>query len=330
MTQYETSEIPINAIYVRDGRRELDEGKLTELARSIQNNGMHTPIIVAKRGENRFVLTAGHHRLETAKRLGWLYIPGFVKEGSRRDHRIWEAEENAIRAELTPLRRAEAIEVLVDEYAFRREKEQKGGHQQHDKGISAAARELGMDRDFIRRMLTIARRMFPAAKREALARGVDNNQSHLLEVAALPSESEQIAKVCELANKTRGRRSKQVTSRDLPRRRRPRQRCEELSLREQRHLRRLQRIYQSAMQRTWIRASSAVRGEFISQALDQAPVWLTPSTSPALQGSSEDAVALLGGSEPRFRDEPTDLLKEETVMTTSTQVEAESNAGEEW
>ena len=62
--------IKINEIYVpAKWRKTLDSEKVERLAESIMDEGHKTPIQLRK-GEGRYVLVSGFHRLEALKALG--------------------------------------------------------------------------------------------------------------------------------------------------------------------------------------------------------------------------------------------------------------------
>lgn len=63
-----------------------------------------------------------------------------------------------------------------------------------ESGIRAAARELNMPRDSVRRAVSIAS-LSPEAKAAARETGVDTNQSALLSAARKPTADEQVAEV---------------------------------------------------------------------------------------------------------------------------------------
>src|SRR4029453_822672 len=68
----------IASIYVPVKRRAtLDPKKVQDLAESILEVGLQTPIMVRKDGE-RFVLIEGLHRLEACKQLGEETILGYL------------------------------------------------------------------------------------------------------------------------------------------------------------------------------------------------------------------------------------------------------------
>ena len=65
-------------IYVRVKRRAtLDQRRVDEIAASMLDEGLQTPILVRADGA-RFVLVEGLHRLEAAKALGEKTIIGFL------------------------------------------------------------------------------------------------------------------------------------------------------------------------------------------------------------------------------------------------------------
>ena len=70
-------------IYVPVKRRAtLEPKKVDELAESILQSGLQTPILVRQDGE-RFVLIEGQHRLEACKQLGEETILGYLVQARR-------------------------------------------------------------------------------------------------------------------------------------------------------------------------------------------------------------------------------------------------------
>jgi sulfiredoxin len=73
----------IAKIYVPANRRAtLDPKKAQQIAESILQVGLQTPILVRPDGE-RFVLIEGLHRLEACKQLGEQTIVGYVVQARR-------------------------------------------------------------------------------------------------------------------------------------------------------------------------------------------------------------------------------------------------------
>jgi sulfiredoxin len=70
-------------IYVPVARRAtLDPRIVDELAESILQNGLQSPILLRRDGE-RFVLIEGLHRLEACRKLGEVTIFGYLVQARR-------------------------------------------------------------------------------------------------------------------------------------------------------------------------------------------------------------------------------------------------------
>ena len=81
MMKRETFAIP--TIYVLVKRRAmLDPNKVQEIAESILQVGLQSPILVRQDGD-RFILVEGLHRLEACKQLGEETIVGYVVQARR-------------------------------------------------------------------------------------------------------------------------------------------------------------------------------------------------------------------------------------------------------
>jgi ParB-like chromosome segregation protein Spo0J len=75
--------IPIEKIYVPVKRRAtLKPATVQELAASMLENGLKTPIMVRKDGA-RYVLIEGLHRLEAARALGETTIAGYLVQAQK-------------------------------------------------------------------------------------------------------------------------------------------------------------------------------------------------------------------------------------------------------
>ena len=74
---YRLREIPVKQIKVwKDAQaRKLDRQGITELARSIKNEGLQNPPMVQKESKNSYLLMSGQRRLAALKRLGAKKIP---------------------------------------------------------------------------------------------------------------------------------------------------------------------------------------------------------------------------------------------------------------
>ena len=102
--------LPIDLSAIRSGKRlrAIDQGALTRLAYSMGTIGQQSPISVRPDPDDPalFILVAGAHRLEAARKLAWPQIEAIVIDPGDQQHRLVEIDENLMRAELTPLDRA--------------------------------------------------------------------------------------------------------------------------------------------------------------------------------------------------------------------------------
>jgi len=111
-----TNEIDIDLIKPnpRQPRMVFDEISLEELAASIRENGVISPVLVRPHG-NGFQLIAGERRLSAAQRAGLLKIPAVVKEIP--DDKLLEVAlvENIQRESLNPIEEAQSYQNLMEE-----------------------------------------------------------------------------------------------------------------------------------------------------------------------------------------------------------------------
>ena len=115
MTPREIEPTRIEFIVVGDRLRSVPEDKARALAKSMDEIGLQTPITVrvvdgmVVNGEelvSALVLVAGATRLRAAQILEWEYIDCFEIEDDELHARLWEVDENLMRAELSPAEEA--------------------------------------------------------------------------------------------------------------------------------------------------------------------------------------------------------------------------------
>lgn len=112
-------------------------------------------------------------------------IRGFGGANREIDAELREIAENLHRAELTQLERSEQIArwvELVEAKQVSGQVDQKPQGGRPEGGLSAAARELGVQRKDAERSVKVAS-ISEAAKEAARREGLDNNRSALLQVA---------------------------------------------------------------------------------------------------------------------------------------------------
>lgn len=111
----------IGTIDIGTRLRLADQAKVDGLKPSFLEIGQQTPITVqGQEGDERVKLSAGLHRLETARQLGWDKVLCFHQAFDDLDRELWEIDENLCRAELTPADRALFIarrkEIYLEKY----------------------------------------------------------------------------------------------------------------------------------------------------------------------------------------------------------------------
>ena len=100
--------IPIDEISIKQRIRQ-NLGDISQLMESMRIHGLLNPIVVTPQRE----LIAGHRRLESAKRLGWISIDAVILSDLDEIEKLQiEIDENIHRRPLTPDELAEAYERL--------------------------------------------------------------------------------------------------------------------------------------------------------------------------------------------------------------------------
>lgn len=116
-------EIPIEAVDVSEfnTRKNLEDGQydstIQDLAKSIEKQGLLSPITVLQKANGRYALVAGQRRLMACKHLGWATISAIVRD------KIAEGEataislvENVHRADMNPRDKAAAFRTLLSKF----------------------------------------------------------------------------------------------------------------------------------------------------------------------------------------------------------------------
>jgi len=101
-------------------RKEFDEVSLKELANSIIEHGVFTPILV-KPMDSNYVLIAGERRLRAAKMAGLETIPSIIQDFT--DEQMMELSllENIQREDLTAIEEAKSYEQLINKLGYTQE-----------------------------------------------------------------------------------------------------------------------------------------------------------------------------------------------------------------
>ena len=90
-----------------------DEG-MEQLVRSIEMNGVLTPVVVRQKEDGRYELISGHRRKYACGILGVTQIPVIVRELSRDDAIIEMVDSNLQREHILPSEKAKAYKMKMD------------------------------------------------------------------------------------------------------------------------------------------------------------------------------------------------------------------------
>ncbi len=102
-------------------RKDFDDESLDELAQSIKEHGVITPIIV-KRAENGFyTIVAGERRWRASKKAGLKQIPAIVKNLTEIETQEIALIENLQRQDLNPVEEALGYKKLMDDFSLTQE-----------------------------------------------------------------------------------------------------------------------------------------------------------------------------------------------------------------
>lgn len=102
-------------------RKDFDEEKLEELADSIRQNGIITPILVQEAPNGYYSIIAGERRWRAAKKAGLKEIPAIIKKLD--EMKLFEISliENLQREDLNPVEEALGFEKLMSDYKLTQE-----------------------------------------------------------------------------------------------------------------------------------------------------------------------------------------------------------------
>lgn len=102
-------------------RKSFDEEKLEELADSIKQNGIITPILVQEAPNGYYTIIAGERRWRAAKKAGLKEVPAIVKKLD--NQKLYEISliENLQREDLNPVEEAFGYKNLMEQFGLNQE-----------------------------------------------------------------------------------------------------------------------------------------------------------------------------------------------------------------
>ena len=118
------SEVEISQIFANPNqpRRNFDEEALEELAESIREHGVISPITLRKNEDGTYMIIAGERRFRASKMAGLNTIPAYIRTAKDEQVMEWALIENIQRDDLDAIEIALAYQRLMDEYELTQEK----------------------------------------------------------------------------------------------------------------------------------------------------------------------------------------------------------------
>jgi len=192
--------IAINEIIIKEGRRDIDNAKVMELAESISKIGLLNPVTVTRKN----VLVAGLHRLMAAKSLGWTEIEANIIDADGLYAELAEIDENLIRNELHYIdrgnqlaRRKEIYEELYPETkreaTLKQYRNEIIAEREKPSFVSDTAKKLNVSNRTIETELQIAKNILPEVQEVIKEKDIPKTQA--LKIARM--EPEQQVKIAQ-------------------------------------------------------------------------------------------------------------------------------------
>ena len=118
-----TSEIDIDKLQAGQyqPRTKMDQASLEELAQSIKEQGLISPILVRPISKGRYEIIAGERRYRACILAGLKKVPVLIRKISDEKALAWALIENIQREDLNPLEEAAGIQRLVTEFKMTHE-----------------------------------------------------------------------------------------------------------------------------------------------------------------------------------------------------------------
>ena len=103
-------------------RRSFDHEALTELADSIREHGVISPITLRKNDDGTYMIIAGERRFRAAKQAGLTTIPAYIRTAKDEQVMEWALIENIQREDLDAIEIALAYQRLMEDFSLTQER----------------------------------------------------------------------------------------------------------------------------------------------------------------------------------------------------------------
>ena len=102
-------------------RKTFVEEELRELVESVKQHGILQPVLVRRKGEDRYELIAGERRFRAATLAQMPAVPAVIRKSGDQESTILSLIENIQRSNLNPVEEAQAYRQLIDELGVTQE-----------------------------------------------------------------------------------------------------------------------------------------------------------------------------------------------------------------
>ena len=155
-------------------RKEFDDEELEELAQSIRQQGLITPVTVRQMPDGTYQLVAGERRLRASRKAGLKEIPAYIRTATDTQMMEMALVENIQRSDLNAIEVAQAYNQLIEECRLTHEE---------------LSERVGKDRSTITNYLRLL--SLPEATQDAL-RGGQISMAHARALAGVEDAERQV------------------------------------------------------------------------------------------------------------------------------------------
>jgi ParB family transcriptional regulator, chromosome partitioning protein len=116
-------DLPIDAISANPNqpRKDFDDEALHALAASLKRSGLLQPVVVRRKGQDRYELVVGERRWRAARIAGLTTVPAILRDADDPGSLELALVENLLREDLNPIEEAEAFQRLLAEFGWTQE-----------------------------------------------------------------------------------------------------------------------------------------------------------------------------------------------------------------
>ena len=147
-------EVPLDKVVPGSAqpRARIETESLAELADSIRQQGIISPIVVRIKNQDQYEIIAGERRYQAAKLIGLDTVPVIVREADQSQALAMALIENIQRENLNPIEEASGIQRLIDDCGYTHEEAAQAIGRSRS-GVTNMLRLLGLTEE-VKQMVT--------------------------------------------------------------------------------------------------------------------------------------------------------------------------------